>query len=350
MAKKLSTEIVLEDIRNFIENNNTTLLKDYKKNGKHSESTIIKYFGNWSNVLKELNIDSKFAKIISKQDVIADVIRIFNDTNNTTRENYLKYGRYSRAPIERLFGGWNNLLRELDLEINMNRNVTKDDVIKDMLNLKNKYGKVTSIIQRKYGKYSQIVIDRLFGSYTNLAKELGFDIYGRYISDEEIIQNLKDIYNKYNIISADIIDNECIVTRNTLYNRFGNLKDFLESINIDTFNYRKMSKLQQYMLSICEEIFGKDYELEKTFDWLRNPKTNHKLFIDIYYKKLNLAIEVDGSQHYQKYKWHEELEIISERDFVKDKLLKEHNIKIIRLKYNDSSQVVIDKLLDFKNK
>ena len=78
---------------------------------------------------------------------------------------------------------------------------------------------------------------------------------------------------------------------------------FLDSINIDTFNYRKMSKLQQYMLSICEEIFGKDYELEKTFDWLRNPKTNHKLFIDIYYKKLNLAIEVDGSQHYQKYKW-----------------------------------------------
>ena len=113
------------------------------------------------------------SNIINKQDLINDVLKVFNKTNNTTRENYLKHGKYSRAPINRLFGTWNNLLKELDFDINMHKGeITKDEVIQDMQRLILKYGYVNSTLQRKEGKYSQKVIDNLFGSFTNLAKIL----------------------------------------------------------------------------------------------------------------------------------------------------------------------------------
>ena len=53
------------------------------------------------------------------------------------------------------------------------------------------------------------------------------------------------------------------------------------------------------MLVYCKKALGDDFIVEQTFDWLRNPKTNHNLYIDIYYPKFKLAIEIDGTQHYK---------------------------------------------------
>ena len=35
-------------------------------------------------------------KKITKDDLIKDVQRVINETSNTTRENYLQYGKYFR--------------------------------------------------------------------------------------------------------------------------------------------------------------------------------------------------------------------------------------------------------------
>lgn len=351
MAQALLKEDILENVKETIRKHNCTMYKTYKKHGKHSEATITKYFGNWNNLLNEIGVKIKHKRNISKEDILKDVVTIFEETNNTTRENYLKYGNYSRAPINRLFGNWNNMLKELNLRTNMNKNVTKEDVINDIMRLQKEHGYVNSIIQRKHGKYSQSVIDRLFGSFTNLQLELGFSIDNRFITNDQIKQNILDIYNKFNIISVDIIDRECIVSRQTIVNRFGSVVKLLNELNINSENYNKMSKLQSYMLSLCKSILGEDYELEKSFDWLRNSKTNRKLFIDIYYPKYNLAIEVDGEQHYIRGKsvWKDSLETIQERDNCKNKLLEQNNINLIRLKYNDRKKEIIKKLQDYKN-
>ena len=171
-------------------------------------------------------------KKITKDDLIKDVQRVINETSNTTRENYLQYGKYSRAPIKRLFGGWNNLLAELGYEINMHKKVSKEDVLNNMQELIDKFGYVNSAIQRKYGKYSQVVIDNLFGSWTNLAKILNQKVDGRQISNEEIKDNIIDIYNEYGEISVYILDAYCIVSRQTIAARFGSVLNLLNELGI----------------------------------------------------------------------------------------------------------------------
>lgn len=344
MAKALTKEIIIKDVLQVINKYNCSKYKTYKQHGKHSEATIIKYFGNWSNLLEVINIKPIHRRNISKEDILQDITKVFNTTNNTTRENYLKYGSYSRAPIIRLFGSWNNVLSELNMDININKNITKEEVLEDILKHIAQYPNITALEYRKIGKYSQSVIDRIFGSWTNLKKQLDLPIDKRFISDEEIFQNVKELYNEYGFISTSILDNECIVSRQTLVNRYGSIKKLLTILNINNSCYNKQSKLQQYMLTFCENILGTEYELEKSFEWLKNDLTGRKLFIDIYYPNLNIAIEVDGEQHYARNKWKENLEQIQQRDQCKNRLLEEHDILLIRLKYNDSKQTIVNKL------
>ena len=71
---------------------------------------------------------------------------------------------------------------------------------------------------------------------------------------------------------------------------------------------------------------------EKSFEWLRNDKTGFKLFLDLYIEGKNVAIECQGGQHFnivEGFGGKEEFEKIKYRDLIKNKLCKEHNIKLI---------------------
>lgn len=81
------------------------------------------------------------------------------------------------------------------------------------------------------------------------------------------------------------------------------------------------------------------YENEKMFDDLKH-KT--KLRIDLYLCDLNIAIELDGRQHYEPIKFfggEKTFERIKLRDHIKDKYCKENNIKLIRIRYDEINNI-----------
>jgi hypothetical protein len=72
------------------------------------------------------------------------------------------------------------------------------------------------------------------------------------------------------------------------------------------------------------------------------------MYIDIYDNIRNLAIEMDGRHHYDATAFSNgqiRLEKQQSRDTLKDKLLKEHDIKIIHITGNYSIKSLIDILL-----
>jgi very-short-patch-repair endonuclease len=87
-----------------------------------------------------------------------------------------------------------------------------------------------------------------------------------------------------------------------------------------------------------------------TWDWFRNDITNSYLYADIYIPSLNLAIEYDGEQHFKFIPFfHKTIEKFHEqqqRDILKNKLLKENHINLIRIKYNEeiSYENIINKI------
>ena len=92
------------------------------------------------------------------------------------------------------------------------------------------------------------------------------------------------------------------------------------------------------------ELVKLEYESEKEFEDLKNPKTGFKLRCDFYIPSKNTVIEFDGIQHYEYVKEFDKKnkEAFLERqyrDSVKDEYCKEKNIKLIRIPYTEYERI-----------
>ena len=347
-------EEIKKDVLNFIKTYNSVSLRLYKQKGKYSESAIQNHFKNWTTLLKLLKVEPKIHYGATKEELVEDVLKVFNKTGKTGRENYLKNGKFSRAIIRRIFGTWNNLLTELGYKINMYKpgQYTKEDILEDYKNLCNKHGKLLTAQEfRKLGKFSQQIIDSSFGSFSKMRQALGLDYFIKKYSDEDIKEILLEVYNKFGFISCDLINEHSKLNTTTICNKYKTLEEACKKFNIP-YEPSSMSSYQREITKIVSDLLGEDYESEKRFEWLRNPESGRPLRIDIYYDRLKLAIEADGSQHNKycsKFFDSEEDFIYRQKlDRIKDKILNDHGITVIRISPKDRKHIQ-DLLKDFIN-
>lgn len=280
---------------------------------------------------------------VDREDLIKDILRVYEENKGKfTRTLYEKKGKFSRAPIRRIFGGWNNMLKELNLEIKMHRNVSKEDVIADMKRLYSEHGKLTSIIQRRHSKYSQIVIDNLFGSFTNMMNELGLSSgYEKDIPRESLLEEARRVYEKYGYINSSLIENKSLYSLPTFYKTFGNMSGLYKALGVSNDpNAKSYFKKSSYLIGVVAEYLGETPIPEWTCEWLVNPETGFNLRVDAYFPKNNLVFEYDGEQHFSyipflhhsdKNKHIEQFKL----DMLKNKLILEHGIKLMRFAYDE---------------
>lgn len=355
---KFTKEDIIDDLQRLYKKHKYVTSTLYKKEGITSISTVINKFGSFANALSEaniqliecqkLNINRKRKNPITKEMLISDLIDVFNSTNNTTRENYLSNGKYSRSVINKHFGSWNNCLAELGFKANMLKSIklNKEDVLKCMLDLYNEYGYINARLQREKTPYSQSIITSMFGSFNNLISELKIrEPFVKAYTDEYILSSVYELYKKHGFISCELIEENCSFSFPTLLNHFGSIDIVAKKLNIE--NYLINSKLSQKYFNILEPYIGKP-EKEKTFIWLKNPITNKNLYIDGYYHEHNLAVEVHGRQHYEFVDYfHKDINDFNyncKLDKTKAKLLNEHDIKILVISYKDNKDIVLQNL------
>ena len=294
---------VLDDVFSVISTYKSCEFKVYKQHGKYSENTIDRFFGNWTNLLEQNGITPPHRRNVRKEEVISDVKKVFRETNNTKQENYIKYGKFSRSIIKRHFGSWNKMLMAMGISLNMHKpgQYSKESIIKNYCELKKDFGRPFSATEyRRYGRFSQPIIDRVFGSFSNLKKELDERIDARFLSDEDALQEIKSLLNEYGFLTEQILtDNLKCISYPTILARFGSLLNLCKLVGapMDIQINHRQSKFALQCIQNIRKIFGNNLYCEVTFPWLRNPKTNRALYLDMFYPEHGLAFEFDGLQH-----------------------------------------------------
>lgn len=121
-----------------------------------------------------------------------------------------------------------------------------------------------------------------------------------------------------------------------------------------TFSSKGYNIYQRRMCRLCSyktlRSFGESYlielflendinfEYQKTFN-LRNKKTGHLLYFDFYLSNYNMVIEYNGIQHYKKdCSWYNE--DYHKRDLYKRNFLKKHDIKILEIPYDLTTEEI----------
>lgn len=286
-------------------------------------------------------------KMVSKQELIDDIKNVFYTYNNTTREFYLDHGKYSRTPIKRYFGSWNNMLKSLNIPLNMRKenDIKKEEILQEMFSIYNSYGYLTAELQRKISTYSQSTIERVFGSFNNMLREMKLppNSSGNRYNYDAIKETIHNIYEQNNYISFKLIEQATGLTYQGLSKKYNihSLKDLCVKFNLNEQDARPDS-LAQYepFNNIIADILQEQPIYEKTFDWLINPRTNKHFRVDMFFQKHNLAVEIDGLDHYKIKKG--QYTLYRKNDFLKQDLLLQHNIKTIRIKnFLDNKETII---------
>lgn len=287
-----------------------------------------------------------------KEDVIEDALRIYNEHGYIKQELYLRYGKYSKVVIRRLFGSFNQMLKELNIPLNVYKNIDEipnQSIINKMWELYNKHGELTAAIQRKESGYSETIINRKFGSFNNMLRIMGLPLNDGSYSDDEVLYNMKLIYYKFGTLNTELIDKYGLVSSPTCIHRFGYIKDMLQLLHIEDVVSYKDSFGARCIENMLLYSFDYRFDKEKTWDWLVNPNTGHHLYIDFYIPELKLCIEFNGLQHYQYTSYfHESIEhwqTCVERDKIKERLVLNHDMRFEVIKYDDDIENKLNKIL-----
>lgn len=293
-------------------------------------------FGGIKNIMKELGLSKPVRCKHTKESILNDGEQLLDKHGYINKELCVANG-ISISVVKRLFGNFTNFFNELGYDNNFYRNVELKDLLADVDKFIKENGLVSCKVYRKYGAYSQPVIDR-FGGWKTVVRMLGYEPLAETYGKDEIAKYLKELVDKYGYLSRELVDENCPFTYQAVTYHFGSMRDICDYFgNPNLFKYG-VSQNERLIDAYLTEIIGRDnYETQKTWDWLRSEDTGRRLKVDFYIPSLNTVIEYDGQQHYiyndYFYKSEEDFERCKRYDELKDKLLKEHGISVVRIPY-----------------
>lgn len=170
------------------------------------------------------------------------------------------------------------------------------------------------------------------------------DTHGEKYSDEQMEEMLKNVGEKIGRIpSARDMDKFCkegLCPSSMTYGLRGGIPFWQKKIFGTSLAKWRVREYE------CITLFNKalgfpEFKREKRFNWLRSPITNYHLRVDVYYPEYKLCIEFDGEQHFEPIQFlpHQDADEQFERtkfhDSLKNKLIPENGLKLLRFKYDE---------------
>ena len=291
----------------------------------------------------------------SKEDIIEDYEKVKRELgkDRLSREEYLQNGQYTRNNIAKQFGTWNGFKLAIGERPLMYKNVSKEDLVKQARQLYDKHGKLTAEIIRSEG-YSQPVVDRIFGSFGNMMKELGLkqEAIGKtkQLTDKQFLSDLVEISKKYGYVNHVLLLKHSKIPLGSFINRYGTFSNACLLAGVyhvgDKSLWEDNGEAMTAFHEVADCLKSPKFHTEFTFDWMRNNETGFLMPVDAYFPEYNLIVEYHGPHHYEKDYWLNVgskgvgLEEIQRRDLLKLNLAKENGLKIVEIPHFEKDNII----------
>lgn len=297
-------------------------------------------------------------KNTSKQQVISELMSVFNIYKKITEPLIDQICSFSRRAVRTHFGSITNFLKEMNIENEVTKMCsatkgkkanrwTKEQVIKIILKLQDDNGFFSKTILEKSKLVNHKVINRIWGNFSNMSNELNLKLFESqqlYLTDM-IDDELLELYNKYQGISVERIGIDTTFSIPTFYKHYRSIDDFYKKYKLKhDIRYKSEHRTIQFVSSLLNE----EPILQFTDTNIRNPATKRKFRMDAYFKNHNLVLEYNGRQHYMLqpliHKNYSNFLYQLEKDKNKYELLNKYNYKLLIVKYNDTEKTIKENL------
>ena len=104
----------------------------------------------------------------------------------------------------------------------------------EVQNIIKKYGYVSKPLMEKHSIYGPKIVNRIYGGFKKMYDAIGIEGHpsGRIPTDENLLNEFIDIYNRYGTISQDIIEKESQYSITCYKDRFGCINNIRKIFNI----------------------------------------------------------------------------------------------------------------------
>ena len=242
-------------------------------------------------------------------------------------------------------------MAELGIPLNSSRFASKEEIINDIRRVYEEHNSTSSTVYRKYGLFAQSVIERNWGSWCNALAELNLEGICKKVGRDTIIKELNAVLSAHGFLSKDLIDRECTFTYQAASIALGGMDGICSVLGKGcVFNKRESTGHRLIREILKRHVGSEEFTEEQTFDWAINSETMRPLYYDFYIPSLSKLVEFDGAQHFIHTKYFHETKdafaAAQRRDVLKNELALQNGLTVIRFNFRDelSDEFVIKKI------
>ena len=153
-------------------------VKDMTEMGSFGSATYDNRFGSWNEALTEAGLDLNREQNISESALLEELERVADKLGRTPNyEEMTEHSRYGGAVYSRRFESWNEALKETELDLNREQNLTKQDLIQELNRLADELDRVPKHDEMtERSRYGSAIYTRKFESWNDALREAGFEL------------------------------------------------------------------------------------------------------------------------------------------------------------------------------
>ena len=150
---------------------------EMEETGKYGSSVYTERFGSWNEALREAGLEPFERVNIPDDDLLCALKDLATDIGRTPIQREMNsMGEFHSATYERAFGTWNDALEVAGLELNLSKDISKEDLIRDIRAVSEVVGSTPTQRQmNQHSTYSTRTLQLHFGSYNRAIKAAGFE-------------------------------------------------------------------------------------------------------------------------------------------------------------------------------
>jgi hypothetical protein len=235
--KKISDEKLIKDLQSFVDSLGETPTKQkMNSSGPHGATTYSNRFGSWNDALREAGLKPVHCKqTATEEELISSLTEVADELGETPSVNQMReHGDWSPNTYQKIFGSWNDALREAGLELNREKsgNATKEKLIADLQRVSKKIGKTPNYTEYdEYGEWTAGTCSRNFGSWENALAEA--NLKKEKVTKEQLLEDLKEFAEDMDTTPTSIeMEKYGPWPRYKYYRAFGTWPDTLRKVGM----------------------------------------------------------------------------------------------------------------------
>lgn len=171
----------------------------YDDAGKYESSAAETYsneFGSWNEALQEAGLGVNDRVNIPREELLEEIHRLSDSTGRTPKLDDLeKDGEFAHTAYYRVFGSWNEALKEAGFELNNRSGIPRGELLEELRRVGTSMDSTPSLQDiDQEGKFSSGTYKRSFGTWNAALAAAGFEVNKEHgIEPEKLLADIERV-------------------------------------------------------------------------------------------------------------------------------------------------------------